>query len=177
MGGALSCHVVILWLVSSIEVCFTHSSAGRIHTFDCASRVRRLVQVPYNLYLAMFSPAIVNVLCFDPDLEENNTHTSEKANSYTETSTHTHRTTEPIKLAGMQGSIAPSQRHRTQRILIACALHLRRTCTRARPVSFILLTQAVLNWAVAECWVFHGIREERSQELVEGAHNLVMRCI
>ena len=23
--------------------------------------------VPYNLYLAMFSPAIVNVLCFDPD--------------------------------------------------------------------------------------------------------------
>ena len=33
--------------------------------------------VPYNLYLAMFSPAIVNVLCFDPDLEENNTHTLE----------------------------------------------------------------------------------------------------
>jgi hypothetical protein len=23
--------------------------------------------VPYNLYLTMFSPAIVNVLCFDPD--------------------------------------------------------------------------------------------------------------
>ena len=30
--------------------------------------MRRLVQVvPYNLYLAMFSPAIVNVLCFDPN--------------------------------------------------------------------------------------------------------------
>ena len=33
--------------------------------------------VPYNLYLAMFSPAIVNVLCFDPDPHKA-THTSEK---------------------------------------------------------------------------------------------------
>ena len=32
--------------------------------------------VPYNLYLAMFSPAIVNVLCFDPDRTKQ--HTSEK---------------------------------------------------------------------------------------------------
>ena len=32
--------------------------------------------VPYNLYLAMFSPAIVNVLCFDPDRRKQ--HTAEK---------------------------------------------------------------------------------------------------
>ena len=38
--------------------------------FDCASRVQ---VVPYNLYLAMFSPAIVNVLCFDPDRTKQHT--------------------------------------------------------------------------------------------------------
>ena len=37
--------------------------------------------VPYNLHLAMFSLAIVNVLCFDPDLEQKqHTHTHTHTN-------------------------------------------------------------------------------------------------
>ena len=53
----------------------------------CIARCLSVQVVPYNLYLAMFSPAIVNVLCFDPGRRKQ--HTAETQTDMLK-STHTH---------------------------------------------------------------------------------------
>ena len=39
----------------------------------CISCCRPAQVVPHNIYLAMYSPASVNVLAFDPEPDQNNT--------------------------------------------------------------------------------------------------------
>ena len=66
--------------------------------------------VPHNIYLAMYSPASVNVLAFDPEPCDNGTkHMSNQADANKQKTTTTERarvcrTTEPIKPGAMRGS-------------------------------------------------------------------------
>ena len=65
--------------------------------------------VPYNLYLAMFSPAIVNVLCFDPDRTEQ--HASEKqADAIKLTRTQNHGADQARGYAGKYPAVFDSVR-------------------------------------------------------------------
>ena len=99
------CHTYIIWA----HILFLQCPSNRAVHCVCIFRCCPYQVVPHNIYLAMYSPASVNVLAFDPELCDNGTkHMSHQAAANKNTTTTERaracRTTEPIKPGAMRRS-------------------------------------------------------------------------
>ena len=97
------CHAYIIWA----RILFLQCPSNRVVHCVCIFRRCPSQVVPHNIYLAMYSPASVNVLAFDPELCDNGTkHMSNQADAKKQRRQNARacRTTEPIKPGAMRRS-------------------------------------------------------------------------